>query len=129
MAEDSTGVILQVLSNDTDPDNNITGSISIISTTTNGMLTVNGDNSVSYVPNPNFYGTDVAVYQICDEDSLCDVATITLIVSSVNDTPLAVDDTHTTAYNTPILLPDLLNNDSDPENDVLSILSTTTPGN
>ena len=80
--EDSTNNI-PVLVNDSDPDGN---PLTIVSVTgTNGTATVNGTN-VTYIPSPNFFGTNVITYCISDS-FVTNCATITVIVSPVNDAP------------------------------------------
>jgi gliding motility-associated-like protein len=58
----------------------------------NGTLSLNTDGTYTYDPEPGFNGTDSFVYEVCDSDSDCDQATVTITVNSVNDTPAAVND-------------------------------------
>ncbi|MCB9297803.1 MAG: tandem-95 repeat protein [Lewinellaceae bacterium] len=75
-------------------------SITIITPPTNGTAMVNDngtptdptDDTIDYTPDPDFNGTDVIVYEICDGGGDCDQATITVTVDPVNDLPDAVDD-------------------------------------
>jgi large repetitive protein len=69
---------------------------------TNGTVTMNPDGSYTYTPDPNFNGTDVFSYQVCDVDGDCDTATVTITVNPVNDVPVAVNDTNTTNEDTPV---------------------------
>jgi VCBS repeat-containing protein len=62
---------------------------------TRGTVTMNPDGSYTYTPNANFNGTDVFTYQVCDADGDCSTATVTITVNSVNDKPVAVNDTET----------------------------------
>ncbi|MDX1522765.1 MAG: Ig-like domain-containing protein, partial [Anaerolineae bacterium] len=55
---------------------------------TNGSLTDNGDGTITYTPNPGYTGSDSFVYEICDTDSLCSTATVSITVS-VNVPPVA----------------------------------------
>jgi hypothetical protein len=65
-----------------------TGAIGITSNGINGVATVddNGtandptDDSINYMPNLGFTGTDVVSYEICDADGDCSTATLTIIV-------------------------------------------------
>lgn len=91
--EDSYIQHIHVLNNDTDPDNNIDStSLRIVSAPRNGKAAVNTyQGTVSYIPNPNFFGTDSLQYQICDEGMpvYCDAAWIFIEVKPVNDPPIA----------------------------------------
>ncbi len=60
-----------------------------ISTPVNGTATINLDGTVTYAPNLNFHGMDTFDYVVCDTGGLCDTATVTITVISVNDAPVA----------------------------------------
>lgn len=94
-----------VLGNDNDPDGT-TLTATIVSTTTNGSLTLNPNGSFTYIPNPNFNGTDTFVYSACDAGiplpSLCDTAVVIITVTPVNDPPEIPDTTVTTCEDCPI---------------------------
>ncbi len=60
-----TAVVIAVLANDSDPDNDplvITG----VSNPVNGTATINGDNTITYTPNPGFSGSGGFTYSISD---------------------------------------------------------------
>ena len=59
----------------------------------NGTLVFNSDGSFTYLPKANYHGTDSFTYQLCDLDTDCDPATVTITVESVDDAPVASDDT------------------------------------
>lgn len=65
--------------------------------TANGTLVLNNDGTFTYTPNPNFNGSFfhiVLVIMACHLPVLCDTATVTLLLNSVNDVPTAeADDT------------------------------------
>ncbi|MBK9462530.1 MAG: carboxypeptidase regulatory-like domain-containing protein [Sphingobacteriales bacterium] len=71
-------VTINVISNDYDLDGD---AISVTSYTqpANGTITVNGS-QFTYTPNAGFNGTDSFMYQICDNDGNCDMATVTITV-------------------------------------------------
>ena len=75
-------VIINVLSNDSDPDGQLqTPTISI--SPENGTAVVNADKTITYTPFAGFSGTDVFTYQICDNGcpgSVCSTATATITV-------------------------------------------------
>ncbi|MFT4801602.1 MAG: hypothetical protein ACI93N_001377, partial [Flavobacteriaceae bacterium] len=71
---------------------------------TSGSLTVTGgstesgtidvvNNEVVYTPATSFVGIDSFVYTITDDSGDTSIATVTVNVNAVNDTPTAVDDT------------------------------------
>lgn len=49
---------------------------------------------ILYVPDPDFSGTDVVLYRVCDdgEPAACSAGRVEVTVSAVNDPPKAVDD-------------------------------------
>ncbi len=67
ISEDASATTLDLIANDTDSDGGDTLSISgIITTTTNGTLTVTSTTEVSYTPDLNFCGTDTFTYRARD---------------------------------------------------------------
>ncbi len=91
--EDTPIVTIDVLANDTDVDNVgrylyiDTFSVTAVSQGTNGSVTINPDNTLTYSPHANFYGTDVFTYTISDEKGLTDTAKVNVTVNMVNDAP------------------------------------------
>jgi large repetitive protein len=125
--EPGTLVIIDVLSNDSDPDGD---PLTVTSASApNGTVTINPDGTLSYTPNPGFETTDTITYTISDGNG--GTATGQAIVSVVrpNDDPDAVDDGATTPVNTPVSI-DVLANDTDINSgDVLTVTSFTQPTN
>jgi hypothetical protein len=74
IAEDSGPNVINVLSNDTDIDND-TLTVSAVTQGSHGSVTNNGS-SVSYTPNSNFFGTDTFTYTISDGNGGTDTATV-----------------------------------------------------
>ena len=93
--------------NDTDTTNT-NGQLTLTSVTDppNGTAVLNLDGSVTYTPDPNYFGSDTFNYTVCDPgqdgnaattgDNLCDVGAVTMTVTSVNDAPSGADNTVTT---------------------------------
>ena len=52
---------------------------------------------VSYTPNANYFGSDSFTYTIGDGNGGSATATVTITVTSVNDNPVAIDDSSTVA--------------------------------
>jgi len=125
--EDTPAANIAVLANDSDVEND-TLSVTAKTDGTNGTVTINGDNTVTYTPNADFNGTDSFTYTVFDgTDS--SVATVNVTVNAVNDAPVAVDDSVTTDEDTAAASIVVLANDSDVENDALSVTAKTDGAN
>jgi hypothetical protein len=125
-----TPVTIAILSNDTDPDSSLnTQKISILTPPPNGNIIINRDGTITYTPNANFAtGTDILTYQVCDSGvpPQCDTAIVTITVTPLtNYPPIANNDTTSTDPETPVLIA-ILNNDSDPEEQLNSASITIT---
>ncbi|MFB1036343.1 MAG: cadherin-like domain-containing protein, partial [Sinobacterium sp.] len=93
VSEDSSSNTLTVLSNDFDLDGD---SLTVtVATSSNGIVTINGDGTLNYSPDADFNGTDTIIYKINDGNGFTASATMTVTVSAVNDAPVAVNDTAT----------------------------------
>jgi VCBS repeat-containing protein len=119
-----------VLANDSDADGDALSAI-LVSGPANGSLTLNADGSFEYTPNANFTGLDGFSYQVSDGSSVSDVATVTIDICPVNDTPIAADDSFTTDEDTPleVAAPGILANDIDPDGDALAPTLVSGPAN
>ena len=119
-----------LLSNDSDPElDPITVNVTPTQAPVNGELLIAADGGFSYQPNENFAGADSFGYQISDDSGLTSQATVSLTVNAINDPPVANDDFAQTGLNTNIDV-DVLANDTDADNDPLTILAAqTTAGN
>jgi VCBS repeat-containing protein len=53
-----------------------------------GTLSLNADGSFNYTPDADYYGSDSFSYQARDSSAASNVATVTLTITSINDTPL-----------------------------------------
>ena len=128
---EDTPITVVVAANDTDPDGDLDPtSVAIVTPPANGTAGVNPDGSVTYTPDPDWYGTDTFTYQICDDDGACDTALVIVTVTPVADPPFAVDDVAATNEDVPVTV-DVLANDVDPENDIDpgSVTVLTPPAN
>ena len=81
--QEDTAVVIDVLSNDSDPDGSPIGVIAVTQGS-NGTVTNNGDGTVTYNPNPGFSGTDSFTYTISD-GQFTDVASVNVTVTPVNN--------------------------------------------
>ena len=133
-SEDTT-VTIDVLDNDSDRDGDPL-TLAIISNPSHGTAFVIDNNTpsdptddvITYTPNPNYNGSDQFTYLISDRNGGTDTATLTLNVTPVNDPPEAVDDTVITDEEVPVTI-DVLENDTDPEGDLLSLVVVSAPSN
>lgn len=124
----STSVI-NVLANDSDPDNdNLTVSIVNVNL---GSASVSHDNTVLYSAPQGYSGMDTLTYVISDDacPSLNDTAIAVLCVNNncLNQPPVALNDTVSICLDggmTQLVLP--LDNDTDPEGDLLSFTIVNT---
>ena len=126
-AED-TAIVIRVLDNDSDVDGD---SLSVIevSTPSNGSVAVTGaGTTVTYTPNANFHGSDLFTYKVSDGKVVTDAATVTVIVTSVNDPPVAMGDSTTTDEDRAIVIR-VLDNDTDADGDALSVTAVSVPSN
>ncbi|WP_442792690.1 tandem-95 repeat protein, partial [Pseudoalteromonas sp. T1lg23B] len=88
----------------------------------NGVASVQGT-VLTYTPLPNFNGSDSFSYVASDGELQSDVAIVSINVVSVNDAPIAIDDAFTfTAVPSNQYSLTVLDNDSDPDGGVLSII-------
>lgn len=120
--EDSGANVFDVLANDTGD------SLSITSVTQgmNGSVTFTAA-SVTYTPNANFHGNDSFTYTVTDSNAASDTATVFVVVSNVNDAPVATADAYAMDQDTVlnIAAPGVLGNDSDVDGDSLTAILGT----
>ena len=129
----SVAVASDLLGNDSDADGDAL-SLDSFTQPVNGVLTDNGDGTLSYTPNVGYNGVDTFAYTVTD-GTLTDTATVSVTVNStepVNAAPVAGDDGLATDQDVPLsvaVASDLLGNDSDADGDALSLDSFTQPVN
>jgi hypothetical protein len=120
-------VVISVLSNDSDVDGDSLA-ISSVGTSLQGTASINSGNTVTYAPNADFNGQASFGYTISDGKGGSSSATVSVTINPVNDPPVAADDSATTDEDVPATI-NVLANDSDVDNDRLTILSVTQPVN
>ncbi|MEK9699380.1 MAG: Ig-like domain-containing protein, partial [Candidatus Poseidoniales archaeon] len=116
---------IDVLNNDYDPEGTPLVITNVVSNN-GGIVSINSNNvSVDYTPAADFYGTEIVTYTVSDTGTYpkTSTGTLTVTVNAVNQSPLAVDDTHSVYENSASSLISVLDNDSDPENDNLTIIN------
>jgi VCBS repeat-containing protein len=82
-----------------------------------GSLVLDPAGSLTYTPNPNFNGSETFTYRASDGTATSSLATVTIFVFSVNDVPVAGDDSYSTAEDTvlEVVAPGTLGDDADPD--------------
>jgi len=132
-----------VITNDNDPEGDtqmVTGAtasdnspLTVDGTTANtlpsgGTLIVDANGNYTYQPEPNFIGTEVVSYVVCDNapTPACDTATLYLTTLPVNSIA-SKDDYNNTPFETPVTA-DVSINDVDAENDNQSFALNGTNG-
>ena len=137
----NTSVLIDVLANDRDPNNDPILLIEFsdagngtVSLEDNGTPDNLSDDRLVYSPNPNFSGFDSFTYSISDGNGGSDRGTVNIMVIETgtptpgNNLPNAVNDSRTTAVNTPITI-NVLANDNDPDGDIIQLINFTNPSN
>ena len=121
VSEDSGPNVINVLANDTDADGDAL-SVSGVTQGANGVVSNNGS-SVSYTPNPDFFGADSFTYTVTDGHGNFSVANVNVNVTNVNDAPVANNDNYSMNQDG-VLEPDaaagVLANDTDADGDGLT---------
>jgi len=107
--------------NDTDPDGDPL-TLTVVGAAANGAAVKVG-NQITYTPSANWNGNDSFSYTISDGTDTAS-GTVDVTVYSVNDAPNAVNNSMTTNEDV-VKKSSVLNNDSDPENDILTITAKT----
>ncbi|EKO3866029.1 tandem-95 repeat protein, partial [Vibrio harveyi] len=122
--DEDTAVTIDVLANDSDPENDTLTITAASVPAEQGTVTI-VDGKLVFTPAENFNGDATISYTISD-GQLTDDATVAVTVNPVNDAPVAVNDTVSTDEDTAVTI-DVLANDSDPENDTLTITAASVP--
>ncbi|WP_268543964.1 Ig-like domain-containing protein [Candidatus Nitrosotenuis cloacae] len=126
VTDEDEEVVIDALSNDADVDGD-TLSITSTGIPTHGTAAINSDGTITYAPNSNFNGADEFLYTVSDGIGSTS-ATISITINQINDSPMAGDDFAATDEDVPALI-NVLENDSDADNDQLMIIAVTQPVN
>ncbi|EIW7863958.1 tandem-95 repeat protein [Vibrio parahaemolyticus] len=122
--EEDTAVTIDVLVNDSDVEGDALSIQSASVPSEQGSVDI-VDGKLVFTPAENFNGEATITYIVTDGD-LTDEAKVTVTVTPVNDSPVAVDDTVSTQEDTVVTI-DVLTNDTDVDGDKLSIESASVP--
>ena len=116
---------IDVLANDTEVDNEPL-KVTSVTQGNNGTVSINPDNTLSYVPDADFYGTDSFTYTISDHQNETDTATVSVTVEPLNDAPVITSKPETVAMLNALYTYDV--NAVDPDmNDTLTYFLTSKP--
>ena len=97
---------------------------SVITEPAHGRLTGTVPN-LNYRPERDFNGQDSFTFEVNDGKVDSTAATVSITVTPVNDPPTANDDSATAEEDVPIIIVDVLKNDTDPDNDQLVVVKAT----
>ena len=122
-----------VLTNNSDP-NGDTLTAFVVDSTAHGTLTLSGDGSFNYTPDPNFNGADSFTYKATNGTFTSPLTTVNLIVNQSPDQPVANPDNYVASENTPLTIPSadgvvrgVLANDFDLDGDTLTAVLINGP--
>ncbi|MFZ6028168.1 MAG: cadherin-like domain-containing protein [Chloroflexota bacterium] len=99
---ENTSVIIDVLANDSDPDGDALVIVGMIQPD-HGQVITNTDQTITYIPQENYYGIDSFSYIISDPDGAINIANVQITVTSVGK-PAAASEVLVTVSEIPILL-------------------------
>ncbi len=127
LTDEDTSIVIDIRSNDTDP-NNTNDQLTIGNfVSPNGTVVDNGDGTVTFTPDADFNGNTSFTYTVTDPNGNSDEGLVEITVTPVNDAPVALDDTAGTPLDTPIENIPVLANDTDVDGDPLRVVSATSP--
>ncbi|MGS5088228.1 Ig-like domain-containing protein [Hydrogenophaga sp. A37] len=129
VVEDGVTPLNSPLINDSDAEGNeFSLELNDLEGNNGGSISVGDAGELSFNPDGDFDDlatgesrTTSFTYTVQDSEGGSAVATVTVTVHGANDNPLAVNDAFTTQADTASFLGNLLNNDSDPEDDAVSV--------
>ena len=124
--DEDTPATITMTASDVDVDDTLT--FAVVTTPEHGTLSGTAPN-LTYTPNPDYNGPDSFTFKANDGTVDSNIATVSITVNSVNDAPVAADDTASTNEDTAVVI-DVLANDTDADTgDTLTVQSATDPAN
>jgi len=123
---EDAATIIDLAANDTDADGDTLVVTEINSEPQHGTVTINEDGTVTYTPDADYHGSDHFTYTVSDGAGGFDTARANLTVDSVNDAPVAVDDTAVIDEDSSVNL-NVMANDSDVDGGEMIMDSVTQP--
>ncbi|WP_448563395.1 Ig-like domain-containing protein [Thalassotalea ganghwensis] len=115
-----TAIVIDVLANDTDED--VGDSLTLLNVSAMfGSVEINSDQTITYTPADNHFGTDTINYTISDGNGGAAASEVTVTIRP-NSAPQVVDETATLANDETLTL-NVLTNDSDADGDDLVLIT------
>jgi Ca2+-binding RTX toxin-like protein len=90
VTNEEQNVTFNILQNDINVS--VNDAVSITTQATNGFVIYNGNGTVTYNPDTNFFGTDSFTYSVTDSQGETTTATVNITVNPVDDAPIANND-------------------------------------
>jgi len=123
------GITVNLLSNDYDRESDAF-TLTSIGAASHGAAVINEDGTVTYTPGQagdgsNYAGHDEFAYEVTDENGAKATGTVSITVSVVNGAPVTIADVSSVAEDSSSNRISVLNNDSDPENNTLTLDSVS----
>ena len=117
-----------VLGNDSDLDLDPLSAV-VVTPPAHGVLTLNADGSFTYTPAANYDGGDSFTYRASDGVAQSGLATVTISVANANDAPVGAPDAYTATEDTTLTVaaPGVLGNDTDGDDDPISVVPLASP--
>ena len=132
VGEDETLIVeaAGVLGNDIDMESDPLSAV-LVDAPANGTLNLAADGSFEYTPAENFHGQDSFTYLANDGQADGNLATVSITVESVNDSPVSTDDAYSIGEDETLIVEaaGVLANDTDVEGDPLSAVLVDAPAN
>jgi len=122
---EDTEAAVSPLANDTDADGDVLF-ITDFEQPAHGVVVANGDDTLTYTPDADYFGVDSFTYTISDGQGGFDSATVTITVDAVQDGPVASDDTVAVSEDVAMVISPLAN-DTDADGDALTVTAFTQP--
>ena len=135
VTDQDTSIMIDVVSNDTDPDGSDDLIITGVDQPSRGVVTIDGSNQIAFDPNGEFDDLDAGEsatvtfdYNISDGNGGTDTATVTVTVTGADDATDTNPDTDITDEDTAVTI-DVLANDTDVDtsDNPLAVASVTQP--
>ncbi len=116
-----------ILMNDFDTDGPLPLVAILDNDVSHGDLLIFDNGSFIYTPNENFSGIDFFTYMAYDGANNSNIATVTINVDSINDDPIAIEDTFLVDENSYLNVLEVIENDFDVDGDDIEIIGVTSP--
>ncbi|MDD5038478.1 MAG: PKD domain-containing protein, partial [Dehalococcoidales bacterium] len=86
--DEDTTLEANLLDNDSDADGDPL-TLMVVSVAQHGSCSIDADGSLNYTPDANFSGSDTFTYKTSDGTAESNIATVTITINPINDTPVA----------------------------------------